>query len=115
MDAGQGHRSPGVPEAEVFPVAKTLAENRPGFIIWAMGQTQHTNANAIVRATNILMLALGNVGRSGSSSRRPRPRQRAGCERRRAGARPGTRVLPGRVPRLVGALGARSGTSTSSG
>jgi len=55
----------GVPEEQVFAVAKTLAENRPGFIIWAMGQTQHTNANGIVRASNILMLALGNVGRSG--------------------------------------------------
>jgi formate dehydrogenase major subunit len=55
----------GVSEAEVYAVAKTMAENRPGFIIWAMGQTQHTNANAIVRATNIVMLALGNVGRSG--------------------------------------------------
>ncbi len=55
----------GVAEAEVFNIAKTLAENRPGFIIWAMGQTQHTNGNAIVRASNILMLALGNVGRSG--------------------------------------------------
>ena len=55
----------GVPEAEVYYVAKTLAENRPGFIIWAMGQTQHTTGNAVVRASNILMLALGNVGRSG--------------------------------------------------
>ena len=55
----------GVSEAEVFTVAKTLAENRPGFIIWAMGQTQHNNANAVVRASNILMLSLGNVGRSG--------------------------------------------------
>ena len=55
----------GVPEAEVYNVAKTLAENRPGFIIWAMGQTQHTTGNAVVRASNILMLALGNVGRSG--------------------------------------------------
>jgi formate dehydrogenase major subunit len=55
----------GVPEAEVLNVARTLAENRPGFIIWAMGQTQHNNANAVVRASNILMLALGNVGRSG--------------------------------------------------
>jgi formate dehydrogenase major subunit len=55
----------GVAEADVLAVAKTLAENRPGFVIWAMGQTQHNNANAIVRASNILMLALGNVGRSG--------------------------------------------------
>jgi formate dehydrogenase major subunit len=55
----------GVPEDQMLLVAKTLAENRPGFVIWAMGQTQHTNANAVVRASNILMLALGNVGRSG--------------------------------------------------
>ena len=55
----------GASEAEVYNVAKTLAENRPGFIIWAMGQTQHTTGNAVVRASNILMLALGNVGRSG--------------------------------------------------
>jgi len=55
----------GCSEADVLNVAKTLAENRPGFIIWAMGQTQHNNANGVVRASNILMLALGNVGRSG--------------------------------------------------
>ena len=55
----------GVPEAEMYEVAKILAENRPGFIIWAMGQTQHTNGNAIVRASAVLMLALGNVGLSG--------------------------------------------------
>jgi formate dehydrogenase major subunit len=55
----------GVPEKEMYEVAKTLAENRPSFIIWAMGQTQHTNGNAIVRASAILELALGNVGRSG--------------------------------------------------
>ena len=55
----------GVPEAEVYNIAKTLAENRPGFVIWAMGQTQHNNANGIVRASNILQLALGNVGGSG--------------------------------------------------
>jgi len=55
----------GCSEAEIFNIAKTLAENRPGFIIWAMGQTQHNNANGIVRASNILMLALGNVGKTG--------------------------------------------------
>jgi formate dehydrogenase major subunit len=55
----------GASEEDVFYIAKTLAENRPGFIIWAMGQTQHNNANGVVRASNILMLALGNVGRSG--------------------------------------------------
>src|SRR5512145_79691 len=55
----------GTPAEDIEAIAKILAENRPGFIIWAMGQTQHNNANGIVRASNILMLALGNVGRSG--------------------------------------------------
>src|SRR2546428_2264959 len=52
----------GVPEAEVLAVAKTLAENHPGFIIWAMGQTEHTNAHALARAANLLMLVLRDVG-----------------------------------------------------
>ncbi|MDH3320602.1 MAG: molybdopterin-dependent oxidoreductase, partial [Betaproteobacteria bacterium] len=58
----------GVGEKEMFEVAKMLSDNRPGFIIWAMGQTQHTNGNAIVRASAILMLALGNAGRGGGGA-----------------------------------------------
>jgi formate dehydrogenase major subunit len=52
----------GVPRAELYRVAKTLAENRPGTIIWAMGQTQHTNGTAVVRASCALQLVLGNMG-----------------------------------------------------
>src|SRR6185436_2870344 len=55
----------GVPESEMYAVAKILAENRPGMIVWSMGQTQHTNGNAGVRANAVLMLALGNIGRAG--------------------------------------------------
>ncbi len=58
----------GVDEATVFSVAKTMHENRPGTIVWCMGQTQHTIGNAIVRASCILQLALGNVGRSGGGT-----------------------------------------------
>ncbi len=58
----------GVPEQEMLQVAKTLSENRPAFIIWAMGQTQHTNGNAIVRASAILMLALGSAGVTGGGA-----------------------------------------------
>jgi formate dehydrogenase major subunit len=43
-------------------------ENRPGTIVWCMGQTQHTIGNAIVRASCILQLALGNVGKSGGGA-----------------------------------------------
>ncbi len=55
----------GMKEAEVRHVAEMMAKNRPSTIVWAMGQTQHTNGNAIVRASCILQLALGNVGMSG--------------------------------------------------
>jgi formate dehydrogenase major subunit len=58
----------GVPEAQVFKVAKTLHESRPGTIVWCMGQTQHTTGNAIVRASCILQLALGNIGVSGGGA-----------------------------------------------
>jgi formate dehydrogenase major subunit len=58
----------GVSEQDMHDVAKMLADNRPGFIIWAMGQTQHTNGNAVTRASAILMLALGNAGRTGGGA-----------------------------------------------
>jgi len=55
----------GMKEHEVRDVAEMMAKNRPSTIVWAMGQTQHTNGNAIVRASAVLQLALGNVGVSG--------------------------------------------------
>ncbi|MDP2239273.1 MAG: formate dehydrogenase subunit alpha [Burkholderiales bacterium] len=58
----------GMKEAEVRDVAEQMAKNRPSTIVWAMGQTQHTNGNAIVRASCILQLALGNVGVSGGGA-----------------------------------------------
>ena len=58
-------RVTGMKEAEVRDVAEKMAKNKPSTIVWAMGQTQHTNGNAIVRASCILQLALGNVGTSG--------------------------------------------------
>ena len=58
----------GVPEAEVFKVAQTMALNRPSSLVWCMGQTQHTIGNAMVRASCILQLALGNIGKSGGGT-----------------------------------------------
>ena len=56
-------------EAEVRDVAETHGRRTgPSTIVWAMGQTQHTNGNAIVRASCILQLALGNVGVSGGGA-----------------------------------------------
>jgi len=58
----------GIPESQVFKVAEMMAKNRPSTLVWCMGQTQHTTGNAIVRASCIVQLALGNVGVSGGGA-----------------------------------------------
>ena len=55
----------GMKEHEVRDIAETMAKNRPSTLVWAMGQTQHSNGNAIVRASAVFQLALGNVGVAG--------------------------------------------------
>jgi formate dehydrogenase major subunit len=61
-------RVTGMKEAEVRDVAEMMAKNRPSTIVWAMGQTQHSNGNAIVRASAVFQLALGNVGVPGGGT-----------------------------------------------
>src|SRR6186713_1440238 len=58
----------GVPEAQVFKVAEMMAKNKPSTLVWCMGQTQHTIGNAMVRASCIVQLALGNIGVSGGGA-----------------------------------------------
>jgi formate dehydrogenase major subunit len=58
----------GVPEAQMARVAEMMAKNRPSTLVWCMGQTQHTIGNAMVRASCIVQLALGNVGVSGGGA-----------------------------------------------
>jgi formate dehydrogenase major subunit len=58
----------GIPEAEMYKAAHTMAHNRPGTIVWCMGQTQHTIGNNMTRASCILQLALGNVGKEGGGA-----------------------------------------------
>ncbi len=58
----------GVPEAEVKLAAQTMAENRPGTIVWCMGGTQHTVGNSNTRIYCALQLALGNMGVSGGGA-----------------------------------------------
>jgi len=52
----------GVSKEELFRVAKAMAENRPGTVIWAMGGAQHSNGTAVVRSYCALQLVLGNMG-----------------------------------------------------
>ena len=58
----------GVPEADLYLAAETMAKNRPSTLIWCMGQTQHSIGNAFVRASCIVQLALGNVGVPGGGA-----------------------------------------------
>ncbi|WOP14863.1 formate dehydrogenase subunit alpha [Ottowia sp. SB7-C50] len=58
----------GAKEADLYKAAETMAKNRPSTIVWCMGQTQHTIGNAMVRASCILQLALGNIGVSGGGA-----------------------------------------------
>ncbi len=61
-------RVTGAPGSQLKRVARTLANNRPGTVIWCMGGTQHTNGNNNTRAYCILQLALGNMGTSGGGT-----------------------------------------------
>jgi formate dehydrogenase major subunit len=58
----------GVPGSQLRRVARTLANNRPGTLVWCMGGTQHTNGNNNTRAYCVLQLALGNIGVSGGGA-----------------------------------------------
>ncbi len=61
-------RVTGVPGSQLRRVARTLANNRPGTLIWCMGGTQHSNGNNNTRAYCALQLALGNVGVAGGGT-----------------------------------------------
>jgi len=58
----------GVPGSQLKRVARTMANNRPGTVIWCMGGTQHTNGNNNTRAYCALQLALGNMGKAGGGT-----------------------------------------------
>src|SRR4029078_11769584 len=61
-------RVSGVPGAQLKRVAEMVAKDKPSCVIWAMGQTQHTMGTANVRASCILCLATGNVGKPGTGA-----------------------------------------------
>jgi formate dehydrogenase major subunit len=61
-------RVTGVPGSQLRRVARTLATNKPGTLIWCMGGTQHSTGTNNTRAYCILQLALGNMGTSGGGT-----------------------------------------------
>ncbi|KQZ95322.1 formate dehydrogenase [Mesorhizobium sp. Root157] len=58
----------GVPGDQLKRIAETFATQKPATIIWCMGQTHHTVGTANTRASCILCLATGNVGKPGTGA-----------------------------------------------
>jgi formate dehydrogenase major subunit len=54
-----------VPADTIRLIARTLYENKPSAIFWAMGQTQHTVGTNNIHMSAILQLVLGHAARSG--------------------------------------------------
>ena len=61
-------RVSGVPGAQLERVAKLFATEKPSTLLWSMGQTHHTVGTANVRASCMLLLATGNVGKPGTGA-----------------------------------------------
>jgi len=77
-----GERITGIPAAEIQHIAETMAKNRPGSILYALGMTQHTTGVQGIRAFTILQLLLGNVGKPGSgvNALRGEPNVQGACD-----------------------------------
>jgi len=58
----------GVSKETMHQIAKTMAEHRPGTVIWAMGGTQHSNGTSVTRSFCVLQLVLGNMGKPGGGT-----------------------------------------------
>jgi formate dehydrogenase major subunit len=77
-----GEKITGVPAAQIKDIAETMAKNRPGTILYALGMTQHTTGVQGIRGFTILQLLLGNLGKPGSgvNALRGEPNVQGACD-----------------------------------
>jgi formate dehydrogenase major subunit len=77
-----GERITGIPAGQITEIAETMAKNRPGTILYALGMTQHTTGVQGIRAFTILQLLLGNLGKPGSgvNALRGEPNVQGACD-----------------------------------
>jgi formate dehydrogenase major subunit len=61
----EGERITGVPADDIVKIARLMAENRPGALIYAMGITQHIVGTHNVMSCANLQMLLGNMGVAG--------------------------------------------------
>jgi len=72
----------GIPAAQIRLIAETMAKNKPGTILYALGMTQHTVGVQNIRCYGILQLLLGNVGKAGGgvNALRGEPNVQGACD-----------------------------------
>jgi formate dehydrogenase major subunit len=77
-----GERITGIPAKQIRTIADTMAANRPGSILYALGMTQHTTGVQGIRAFTILQLLLGNIGKPGGgvNALRGEPNVQGACD-----------------------------------
>src|SRR6186713_2034023 len=77
-----GERITGIPADQIKQIAETMAKNRPGSILYALGMTQHTTGVQGIRSFTILQLLLGNIGKPGGgvNALRGEPNVQGACD-----------------------------------
>ena len=77
-----GEQITGIPAQQIQQIAETMAKNRPGSILYALGMTQHTTGVQGIRSFTILQLLLGNIGKPGGgvNALRGEPNVQGACD-----------------------------------
>ena len=77
-----GEQITGIPADQIQQIAETMAKNRPGSILYALGMTQHTTGVQGIRSFTILQLLLGNIGKPGGgvNALRGEPNVQGACD-----------------------------------
>ena len=77
-----GEQITGIPADQIRQIAETMAKNRPGSILYALGMTQHTTGVQGIRSFTILQLLLGNIGKPGGgvNALRGEPNVQGACD-----------------------------------
>jgi formate dehydrogenase major subunit len=80
LEVGEGIT--GIPGSQIQQIAETMAKNRPGAILYALGMTQHTTGVQGIRGFTILQLLLGNIGKPGGgvNALRGEPNVQGACD-----------------------------------
>src|SRR3954469_22010585 len=77
-----GSQITGIPADQIKQIAETMAKNRPGTVLYALGMTQHTTGVQGIRAFTILQMLLGNIGKPGGgvNALRGEPNVQGACD-----------------------------------